>query len=85
MKKSDLKTGMLVELNTGDIGLIVNDTIIFNNDTYCYLREKDDNLKSNTHTKYDIKRVSNILMGYKLLPSEFTAAVITDNLLWTRE
>jgi len=86
MKRKKLETGMAVLLVDGDVGIIINDTIVFECN---YLRVKDYNkdLTFNNNYKFDIIKVSSVLKGYDFIEIKkgHGATTINHNLLWERE
>ena len=79
MKKSDLKTGMLIELGNGDVCLVVNDTFLYSDDGW-----DDINTLGFDHCEksLQIKRVSSVLSMGDLTPSNWNSPTIDKNLLW---
>lgn len=59
MKKSDLKTGMIVETREGELHIVVNDRILGKNH-WNKLSNYNENLKSNRFNVLDIIKVYNI-------------------------
>ena len=85
MKKSDLKTGMLVMKRTGRIELVVKKTLLTKSGGFNELKSLNDNLKNQYHPEHDIVKVSKVLKGQLLGYSEWKESVIDDNLFWREE
>lgn len=83
MKKSDLKSGMLVEYRNGGLRLVINESLI--NDMYCDFGQLRNDLTNRLNSCTDIVRVSNVLDGGDLLPRNWSSEIITNNLLWERK
>ena len=88
MTKQDLKTGMLVQMQDGSIGLIVNDIVLYSraivdNWDWDRLSASSDTMKWSGGT--EIVRVSQILKDDSLLPTYWTIERLNHNLLWTKK
>ena len=91
MTKQDLKTGMLVQTRDKEIGLIVEEVLLFSRETknefeWINLQNYRDNLCMQTnHSEFDfdIIKVTKVLTGYALC--HWTEEVIDKHLLWSRE
>jgi hypothetical protein len=83
MKKSDLKTGMLLECRNGITYLVINDYAINKNQYFDLKSQEYDLTDSNPY--FDIMRVSKVLTGADLIPEYWTREVIMENLLWERK
>ena len=88
MKKSELKTGMLVELRLGYVYLVINDTLVSKNSEWMDLGGYEENLcrcqRYASAKGFDIMRVSKVLTTYDLYPKYWTSQHLTNNLLWER-
>lgn len=80
MKKSDLKTGMLVEVESLGIALIMNNVLLFLDGGWDAVSDIDSNLVLNS---YKITRISDILEGKDLRLTDFKEKMDT-YLLWER-
>ena len=83
MKKSDLKTGMLVQYRKGDVGIVINNFII-EDDTWLNLNCFNDDLTSISYKKHDILKVSDIQKSFDLIPHHWTNIKLNENILWER-
>lgn len=85
MKKSDLKTGMLVELRNGDICMLIGDTFV-DNGQYLPLSDISEDLEEiYSETGCDIIKVSNVLCDNYCIPKYWTSKMLNKNLLWERK
>ena len=82
MKKSDLKTGMLVMRREGAIQLLVKKTFIVKTGGFNLLSSIDDDLSNVFGDGGDIIKVSKVLNGYSLGHDQWTESMIDNNLLW---
>ena len=85
MKKKDLKTGMLVKDNEGDIGLVINEQIMFKEGYLDFCRYDHDLTHVNGNDRYKIMMVSRVLTGNYLRQGNWYDETLKDNLLWERE
>ncbi|MCP5063315.1 MAG: hypothetical protein GY936_12745, partial [Ignavibacteriae bacterium] len=88
MKKSDLKTGMLVELRNKKVLMVLNLMLIRADGDYYPLSYYNDDLtfyKKESEGYLDIINVSNIQNGAASTTKNWTLESITNNLLWQRE
>jgi hypothetical protein len=83
MKKSDLKTGMLVQYRRGEIRMFINDAFVGYN-MYLPKYEFSDNL-IHRREEFDIVNVSKVLSGRYLMPENWTVETLNNNLLWSRD
>lgn len=82
--KADLKTGMLAQTRDGDVGLVLDDCIIFP-DYYVKVSDLNEDLTNKIFQGADVVRVSKKLkIGFKI-PKYWTEEVLNKNLLWKRE
>ena len=85
MKKSELKTGMLVEVKCGYVYFAINDTLVRENGTEKLSNYNEDLLNSNRpQGDFDIVKVSKKLDGWDTVPSNWTLKTLNRNLLWER-
>jgi len=84
MKKSDLKTGMLVQYRNGKVRMVINDTLIGSDNYIQELKFYNDDLTMNNHDKLCIKKVSEVLKSVRLMPKNWTEETLNENLLWER-
>lgn len=85
MEKKDLKTGMLVQVRKGLIGLIVNDTILYSTGVYDCLINYNNNLTVDNRGKSDIIKVTKVLDGSQIRLGNWTEEMVNANLLWQRK
>lgn len=85
MKKSGLKTGMLVMKRSGNIELVVKKTLLTKVGGFNNLASLNDNLKNKNHSEHDIIKVSKVLKGPSLGYYEWKESLIDDNILWKEE
>jgi hypothetical protein len=86
MKKSDLKTGMLVMQRNGNIQLLVNKTFLCENGGFDELNCYNHDLSSNYDDEdTDITKVSKVLNGIHLGYNKWGESLIDCNLLWKEE
>ena len=76
MKKSDLKTGMLIKFENGDIGLLVNEIIIYSNGEFDFLRDLSIS---------EVSKVTKVLNNYSLNIENWTEETINENILFNYE
>ena len=85
MKKQDLKTGMLVQVRNGDVYMVIND-ILVRDGAWQPLGFLDNDLKCiDNQDEFDIVKVSKVLDGYLLMPTNWNEERLNNNLLWERE
>jgi hypothetical protein len=87
MKKTDLKSGMLVEMRNGEIHIVFGEVLISNKKYgWTTIESLDDCLLMIAEhcEDFDIMRVSNIKTDYNLKPHLWTLENITNDLLWQR-
>lgn len=82
MRKEDLKTGMLCQFRNGDVGLLINNSIVEIHDGMHTKYLKKD-LTHETIREYDIIKVSSVLDDFN--PAYWTKETLNANLLWERE
>jgi len=88
MKKSDLKTGMLVEKRNGTKSLVLKDTekgdILISKDGWCELDDYDENLKFGlqSFSHMDIMKVYELDLQYKAATRYWDEY---DKVLWERK
>ena len=85
MKKSDLKTGMLVIQRNGIIRLLINQTFICSPVGMVELKDYNSDLTWGDKGVYDIVKVSNVLERGDLQPSRWSEQLIDANILWKEE
>ncbi|MCP5005460.1 MAG: hypothetical protein GY941_16210 [Planctomycetes bacterium] len=88
MKKSDLKSGMLVELRNKKVLMVLNLMLIRADGDYYPLSYYNDDLtfyKKEAEGYLDIINVSNIQNGAASTTKNWTFESITNDLLWQRE
>jgi len=83
MKKSDLKTGMLIQIQNGRVYLVVDEFAISNSNTWFELNSNKEDL-TYSNPDFNINKVSRILINYKLMPKYWTEETLNNNLLWER-
>lgn len=79
MKKSDLKSGMIIETRGGELGLLVDTNLgllIQFDDTYEVLDGYDDDLSAKDYIRYDIIKVREITSRHHVCRDEFKKACI---------
>lgn len=87
-KKSDLETGMLIMHANGNIGLLVNTTIIHVGNHWTAINHFNPDLTAMcniTTNAFDITAVSQVLEGYLLCPKHWNEEVLRKYLLWERK
>ncbi len=87
MKKSDLKTGMLVELRDNDgenIHLVINSRLV-GVSSYDNVQDYNNNLTHPAFNDLDIIKVSKVLEGSDLHCDKWTKETLENNLLWSRQ
>ena len=83
MKKSALKTKHILETKRGDIGIVIDDLILFNSNTYYPLKYYNEDLTNVYASDLDINKVAWPKHGYILTPSDQKDAIV-DYTIWTR-
>jgi len=84
MKKSDLKTGMLVQYKNGKVRMVINDTLIGSDNYMQEIKSYNDDLTMNNHHRLCIKKVSEVLEAMQSAPKHWTEKTLNENLLWER-
>ena len=83
MKKSDLKTGMLIETRGRGLFLFIN-SICVSQDNF-YIPDLNRNLTDNDGKEYDFMRISKVLIERSLCPDKWTEETLDNNILWERK
>lgn len=81
MKKSDLKTGMLVEYRNGMVYMVINDALIGFSEHNSIGFHRED-LSSKTTIEHDIIAVSHVLSDWRARAENWNSKTINANLLW---
>ena len=82
MKKSDLKTGMLVQYRNGLIRMVINNYVV-GYTAYTDIDGYNDDL-TRPLDNLCIDKISKILHGSDTISSNWIEKTLNDNLLWTR-
>ena len=86
MTKNDLKTGMLVELRKGTIGMVLNGVISTEGTEYTAdISDFEDDLTIKNQNEFDIMKVSEILTNSRLARTDhWNKTTLNNHLKWTR-
>ena len=85
MKKSELKTGMLVELRDEDIYMVIGDSLVKDGDDIDISEYNDDLTDEDGINSLDIMRVSEIRTGIDKQPCYWITEELEEAVLWNRE
>jgi hypothetical protein len=86
MKKTDLKTGMIVQERSGDVGLVVNGTIIWKSGSFSTIYEYRLDLMYSDVSSMDIIKVSCVQHGINLVLSGWVNVIENERkILWKRD
>jgi hypothetical protein len=86
MTKNDLKTGMLVELRKGTIGMVLNGIISTKGAEYTAdISDFENDLTIINQNEFDIMKVSEVLTNSRLAHTKhWNESVLYSHLKWTR-
>ena len=75
---------MLVQFRNGDVFMVINDVLVRHGE-WTSLGYFDEDLNSDSCNDFDIMKVSTVLNGYLLMPTNWNKGRLNNNLLWERE
>ncbi len=79
----ELKSGMLVKLENGDVGIVFNEALIFAAGGWMNLEDYTQQGQFQSNRSYDIVKVSVVQKGPYLMPKRWTEIKLDESLLWS--